>query len=84
MTISEFAESIIKGTGGFASYAEHEVVPLDGWHPDDWVRVVEWTLRCLANPDCEGSQEVLAAIIERRIRIERKDPRISVVEQEAP
>ena len=28
--------------------------------------IVIWTIRCLANPDCEGTAEALAAIVEKR------------------
>jgi hypothetical protein len=58
-----FAKHIIEGVGGMNDCERYElaVFPLG-----DRVAAVEWTLRCLANPECEGSAEVLAAIAERR------------------
>lgn len=28
--------------------------------------VAAWIIRCLANPDCDGSEEMIAAIVKRR------------------
>jgi hypothetical protein len=59
-----FAKHIIEGVGGMNDCERHElaVFPLG-----DRVAAVEWTLRCLANPECEGSAEAFAAIAEKRL-----------------
>jgi hypothetical protein len=36
------------------------------WPYSDRVAASVWTMRCLANPHCEGSNAALAAILERR------------------
>lgn len=59
-----FAESIILGPGGMDAFEHHEVAV---WHTgSDRVAAAMWTLRCLANPDCEGSEAALAAILSQR------------------
>ncbi len=54
----------------FRDFEQHEMA----MYPDGDSRdmaIVEWTIRCLANPSCEGSAEVLAAIIEQRASKEK-------------
>lgn len=58
--IRAWIERILGQGGGFASFVRHEG---GGTGRAD---VAAWVIRCLANPDCEGSQEVLDAIVERR------------------
>ena len=69
MNIEEFAKSIIEGTGGMNCYEDHELVV---WHRPDRVEAAIWAIRCLANPDCRGSQEAIDAILERRQRLLRE------------
>ncbi len=61
MTIKDWCRGIVEGPGGLRNYFKREAkrIPTQ-------LDVVEWTIRCLANPHNEGSQEVLDAIIERR------------------
>lgn len=61
--IGKWCRRIIEGVGGMNDYEKYETVI---WHVPDRVAVADWTIRCLANPKCEGSQEILEAIIERR------------------
>jgi hypothetical protein len=63
VTATSFANDIILGPGGLQSYMDHEVVD---WTDDPRVTAVVWTLKCLANPDCVGSAEALAAIMKQR------------------
>ena len=58
----EWTRQIIHGPGGMNSYEAHELAMFD----DDRLDAARWVLRCLANPNCEGSADVLAAIIARR------------------
>ncbi|MEV6984996.1 hypothetical protein AB0M95_27575 [Sphaerisporangium sp. NPDC051017] len=58
--LSDWITRIIHGPGGLDDYLDHDPMP------DPQTGAVEWALRCLANPDNEGSAEVLAAIIARR------------------
>ena len=63
ITASSFARQIIEGPGGMNDYEEREVVV---WPTSERVAAAMWTLRCLANPACEGSAEALDAIIKQR------------------
>ena len=53
LTCTAFAKQIIEGTGGMNSFEEHE---LPAWFESDRVEAAKWTLKCLANPACEGSE----------------------------
>ena len=59
----KWAKDIIDGAGGFISYEDHELVV---WHISRERAIAEWVIRCLANPESKGSQEVLDSILERR------------------
>lgn len=61
--IDKWIDQAINGGGGFLSYEEHEFVI---FHVPREQAVAEWVIRCLANPDCEGSKEVLDSILEQR------------------
>ena len=63
LTASSFAKQIIEGSGGMNNYEDREVVV---WHTSERVAAAMWTLRCLANPACEGSAEALDAIVKQR------------------
>lgn len=67
MDVSAWIERIITGPGGMEAYEHHEVV---SWNVPDRQAAIGWALRCLANPQCEGSAQVLAAIQERRVEAE--------------
>ena len=66
MNILEFSEKIINGVGGLHDYEYHEMATPNY---DRDVSVAIWVIKCLANPKCEGSQDAIQAIIERRERI---------------
>lgn len=66
--IGAWCKEIIDGAGGFISYEEHELVI---WHISRERAVAEWVIRCLANPDNEGSQMVIDSIIKRRKAVAR-------------
>ena len=61
--IGQWCKEIIDGASGFISYEEHELVI---WHISRERAVAEWVIRCLANPENEGSQMVIDSIIARR------------------
>ena len=63
MNIKEFCEQIITGSGGLHDYERCEM-PMYKNERD--IEIAIWTVRCLANPDCEGSDIAINAIIERR------------------
>jgi hypothetical protein len=65
MTAREFAREIVEGTGGFDAWVEREG-PVDPATADGRIELAYWTMRCLANPRCEGSEEAVAAILEHR------------------
>ena len=66
--IKVWCKEIIDGAGGFISYEEHELII---WHISRERAVAEWVIRCLANPENEGSQMVIDSIIKRRKAIAR-------------
>jgi hypothetical protein len=61
--IGAWCKSVIEGSAGMNDYEEHELVV---WHDSERVAAAKWVVRCLANPRCEGSAEVLEAILRRR------------------
>lgn len=63
LRIDGFATAIIEGVGGLNDYERHELVV---WPYSDRIASAVWTMRCLANPACEGSEVALAAILARR------------------
>ena len=54
---------------GLNSYQAHELV---SWPYSDRVAASVWTIRCLGNPDCEGSDVAVAAILARREQLQRE------------
>ena len=64
MDIKNWVSQVIKGVGGFLSWEEHE---MPTYHNTRDEQIAAFVLRCLANSNCEGSREVLAAIIEQRV-----------------
>lgn len=70
--IAAWCKHIIEGQAGMNSYEARELVV---WHESERFSAAQWVIRCLANPDCEGSGEVLQAIVEqRRIKRSKKEP----------
>ena len=68
--LGEFVTRCIEGPMGMNSFEEHEMVI---WHVSDRVAAADYIIRCLANPDCPGSQDVLNAIhAERRRQLSAK------------
>lgn len=63
MDIKNWVSQVIKGIGGFLSWEEHE---MPTYHNTRDEQIAAFVLRCLANPICEGSREVLDAILEQR------------------
>ena len=62
-SIQQWAKDIIEGVGGLNDFEHYEMaVP----HVSDRVWAADWTIKSLANPKCKQSEQVLAAIIERR------------------
>jgi len=61
--IADWCKRVIEGSGGMNDYEHFEMAV---WHVPDRVAAAMWVVRCLANPKCEGSAEVLQAIQERR------------------
>lgn len=63
MDIQNWVNQVIKGPGGFLSWEDHEIPT---YHNTREEQIAAFVLRCLANPDCKGSREVLEAIMEKR------------------
>ncbi len=70
ISIAAWVHEVIEGPGGMNEFERHELV---SWFDEDRVAGAKWVLRCLANPGCEGSQEVLDAILLRRAEVEARD-----------
>ena len=64
--IAAWIHRIISGPTGLETYEEREFVI---WHIPPYEVAATWVIRCLANPDCEGSQQVLDSILARRARV---------------
>lgn len=62
MTVSEFNARIIDGPTGFKAMLKRQ----QGTYANRDLAVAEFVIRCLANPRCEGSQDVLDAIAKQR------------------
>ena len=61
--VADWVKDIIEGPQGMNSFQRHELVV---WNEPERIAAVKWALRCLANPQCEGSDHMLHAILERR------------------
>jgi len=62
-TTGDWCHRIIEGVGGMNDYERYEIV---AWNQPERIAAANWTLQCLANPDCEGSAGVLEAIMQKR------------------
>lgn len=61
--IFDWIKNVIEGSGGLLDYERHE------WavrNYSDEITAAIWVIKCLGNPKCEGSAEVLKAILDRR------------------
>lgn len=65
MEIDEWVNRIINGIGGFKSWEEHEIVI----HNSREESIAAFVIRCLANPQCKGSRDVIDAIIAQREKL---------------
>lgn len=70
--IDKWINQVIKGSGGFIVWEDRECIvhSLDGRSREEGVAA--FVLRCLANPHCEGSEEVLNAIYKQRQKVINK------------
>jgi hypothetical protein len=64
INIKYWIDDVISRPGGWESWNERELY--DSHEKSRDHSVVEFFIRCLANPKCEGSEEVLNLIIEHR------------------
>lgn len=64
--IAGWCQLVIEGGGGMNVYEQRELAT---WPKGERVGAAEWTVRCLANPGCDGSAEVLSAIIRNRQQV---------------
>jgi hypothetical protein len=62
---AKFSEQITNGTGGFKTWEDREFVVFK----DRDKAIVEWTIRCLANPKNKLSAEVLHEITIQRLKV---------------
>lgn len=63
LNIESWINRIINGHAGFLAWEEEAGVIFNYSREEG---IAEFVIRCLANPLCEGSREVLEAIIEHR------------------
>lgn len=73
MKAREFARSIISGPGGFKDWIDREVIAIDPGTDLEREAIALWTMRCLANTDCDGSEQAVAAILSRRMGLSAKE-----------
>lgn len=70
INIEKWLGRIIHGTGGFKNCEKYEAML---HHISREYSIAEWVIRCLANPECEGSNEVIEAIIKQRSALTIKE-----------
>lgn len=61
--VEKWIKDCIEGPGGLLNFEKYE------WavrNDTDEMVAASWIIRCLANPSCEGSEDVFKAIEERR------------------
>ena len=63
MDINDWINRVIKGPTGFEIWEDRECVI---FHNSREEGIAAFVIRCLANPLCDGSKEVLEAILEQR------------------
>jgi hypothetical protein len=63
VTLLSWVEQVVTGGGGFQAFEAHEM-PLFAYERD--IELASFVIKCLANPRCEGSAKVLAAIERQR------------------
>lgn len=63
MEIEEWISQVIDGSGGFKVWEDSEWVI---HHKSREYSIAAWVIRCLANPKCEGSKQVLRSINRHR------------------
>lgn len=68
--IKAWCKQIVEGAGGLIAYDRRE-----RRRPANRLESVEFAIRCLANPDCEGSGEVMQTILEQRAKKLADKPR---------
>lgn len=68
MDISSWVNKIIKSSAGFEQWEDREGVI---FHHSREEGIAEFVIRCLANPSCEGSDQVLEAIIKQREKLSK-------------
>ena len=65
--IEKWVNRIINGLGGLHSFEDHEFATPN---IDRDEAVARWVIRCLGNKNCEGSQEVIDAILKNRATLQ--------------
>jgi len=63
--IYDWIHDIVTGVGGFFDYEKYEW-PIYNCTREEFIAA--FVIRCLANPNCEGSNEILQEIVERRMK----------------
>ena len=66
MDITDWIHRVIKGSGGFEAWEDREGII---FHNSREEGIAAFVVRCLANPLCDGSKEVLDAIQEQRAAV---------------
>jgi hypothetical protein len=62
--IQFWIKDLLEGPGGLRDFEDHEIVVWpEGW-TDRYV-AAEWIVRCLGNPRCEGSREIVLRLMAR-------------------
>lgn len=61
--MNDWIANIIEGPGGMNDFEQYECV---AWNEPERVAAVRWAIRCLGNPDCKGSAEMLESIMQQR------------------
>ena len=80
--VADWVKDIIEGPQGMNSFQRNEIVI---WNEPERIAAANWVLRCLANPRCDDSDQMLHAILERRKNAMRsQNTKIRGGEHQAP
>lgn len=82
LSVDDFALRIIEGPRGLNVYEDSEVV---SWPYSDRVAASVWTMRCLSNPGCKGSDVAIKTILARRKKLQQVvEPKVEYLNAQWP
>lgn len=65
-SVMDWIRDVVCGCGGFQDFEKRE----GAFYSDRDIALAEFVVRALANPSCNGSDDMVSAIIERRKEVQ--------------